>query len=181
MSGPIVPESNFKKVFYGTAAERAAYDTSKLGIGNRWETESGDVDEWTGTQWVKTHSGGAAKSELSSGSVLSYGNYPSSLYFEGSSSGSAAGTLYASGVVTNYNRFTLEVATLGATSVDVYASIDGTNFVAVRLIDNSTGAVFGATAINATGMYHLDGKFKAIRVDLVGTGASSIRFNHGNV
>ena len=93
----------------------------------------------------------------------------------------ATSPAYTSTDVSGYNVHMLDIDTLGATSVDVYANINGVaaDRRAVRLVDMSTGAVFAANAITAVGLYMLEGKFENIEVDIVGTGATTFRMSHG--
>ena len=113
-------------------------------------------------------------------STTAYGTWPANYYLEGTATESVDTTvMYTSGTASSYNRFTLGLTVLGATSVTVAASIDGTTYTDVRLFDASTGAVFATNAITAIGTYYLDGKYKNIRLTLAGTGATTVIFNHG--
>lgn len=127
--------------------------------------------------WVKIATGMFARRVFVGGSI--YGTYPSNYYLEGTATEATAIVMYESAPVATYNRFTLGLTVLGATSVTVSASIDGTTFTNVRMFDASTGAVFATDAINALGTYYLDGKYKNVRVTITGTGTTTIIFNHG--
>jgi hypothetical protein len=113
------------------------------------------------------------------GGTTDYGPYPASYFLNGTGTVAAAGVIYTSADISNYNQLVVDVTAV-TTSVDVYVSVDGTNFVGpVRLIDIKTGAVFATSALTAVGTYILNGKFKKIRIDGVGAGVATIRYSHG--
>lgn len=75
-----------------------------------------------------------------------------------------------------FNVMTVDVETIGATSFDVYASVDGTHYVGPLLgVDKKTNANYagtGAPAQGAVSLVEYEGKYLNWRIDLVGTGAS---------
>jgi len=147
-----------------------------------YETDTGDKYEYRGSAgWVQTDNAGSLLSELSSGSVWSYGNYPETWYSSGSWAGAADAATTTISSVESFNTFTMELHTLTATSATVALSLDGTNFTDVILYDLSTGALFATAAITATGIYQFRNlKFTDIRVTQAGAGAAEIRYSLGN-
>lgn len=123
---------------------------------------------------------GAAHVESQAGSVNAYGTHPANYWTDTSATGSAAGTVYTLTDATMYNQHTFHLTALTATSMDVYVSVDGTNYKGpVMLTDVATNANFATAAVNATGLYKLLGKFKKIRVDQVGANALTVKIGHG--
>ena len=132
-------------------------------------------DRATGRHVTQAATDEAAHSHLASGDV-NYSGHPATWYVNSSAIGAAAGVL-ATLNSASFNCLTVEVASLTATSADIYGSVDGTNFVGpLRLIDKKTNAVFATSAITAAGLYELKGKFKSIRIDQVGAGAVTVRY-----
>ena len=118
-------------------------------------------------------------SEITNG--WGYGNYPETWYQTGAWDGAADTETTTITGTEAYNTFTLELHTLTATSLTVSVSIDGTNFSNAMLVDLSDGAVFGAVAINATGIYRLfNMKFSDIKLTQAGAGAAEVRWSLGN-
>ena len=129
--------------------------------------------------------------QASSGSQWSYGTWPSNYYLTGSASTTTQtdnAVVYTSGDVSSYNIHVIE-NTSATDPVDVYISIDGTNFLAsasaVRLHDATTSGTYVVT-IPAGDVGILDGngsgiKVKKIKVLKDGATAEnpSIRYAHG--
>lgn len=167
--------------FAGTSAERVLIGTT----GNSYsatngtpffETDTGLLYYFYGSDWYRKDGVNII------GSV--YGSPANTLLTASTSAvGAAAGTIATSNDVSMYNYHPVEVYTLTATSVDVYGSIDGTNYVGpLRLYDAKTGALHTGSPLTAVGLYYLKGKeakYRNLRYDQVGAGASAIRYAHG--
>lgn len=119
---------------------------------------------------------GAAHVETKTGSQWAYGNWPNTLYANGSVVGAGAGTLATLTNLESYNRHTINLDALTATSLDVYVSVDGTNFEGpILLLNVSTGV---QEALDGVGSYVLKGKYKSIRLDQVGVNALTAQYAH---
>ena len=158
----------------GTRAERLAITAPALGE-EFYETDYGELWQGTGAEWREL-----APRRTATVDSDYRGVYPASYHTYGTATGAAAGAFYTSADVSMYNAHIVDVSALTATSVDVYASVDGTNFSGpLRLTDLKTGALFATSALTATGIYKLDGKYKKIRLDQVGANAATVRYSHG--
>lgn len=161
-------------------------DTDGVFAGDICLVNNGDVEQYTGTQWIQTASGGAASVATSSDSVTAYGNYPTTdrldIVLTTNVSTSDNTVLYTSNDVSMYNYHVIECT---AGTVDVFVSVDGTNFLSVaasvELINDVTtgGGIKSIDIATADGAGILRGKFRKIRVLQKGTTASNIRGFHG--
>lgn len=106
------------------------------------------------------------------------GNYPATWYLQDGATTEAADAFYESGDVSMYNHFEMNVTVIDSGNVTVSASIDGTTFADIILFDRSTEALFATAAIDATGQYYLDGKFKNITVTSSAADTHTIIYSH---
>lgn len=121
--------------------------------------------------------------------VTTDGPYPATWYLASAATVAASATdnvvIYKSNDVSSYNTFTVE--NLAVTDpVDIYVSLDGTNFstaaASITLLDDvTTGGGIKAIDIPVGKIGVLRGKFKGIKVLRKGTTneAQSIRYAHG--
>jgi len=130
---------------------------------------------------------GAKHTETQAGSIWAYGNYPNTLYLNDTSTGAAQTNntvIYTSNDVSIYNTHSIE-NTSTTDPVDVYVSVDGTNYAtlaaSVSLHDDvTTGGGVKVVTIPAGKIGVLTGKFRKIQVLKDGATAEtpSIRYSH---
>lgn len=148
--------------------------------GLEFTIQGGATYKWNGTSFDTISTSGASHTETQSGSVNAYGPHPATYWTDTSATGAAAGTVYTLTDASMYNQHLFHLSALTATSMDVYSSVDGTNYVGpLMLTDVKTNANFATAAVTAVGMYKLLGKFHSIRVDQVGVNALTVKVGHG--
>lgn len=159
--------------FTGTRAQRLTLSGAVTGD-EFHETDYSAIWQWTGSVWREL-----APRRTATVDSDYRGVYPATYHTYGSATGAAAGVIYPSADVSMHNAHIIDLSALTATSVDVYGSVDGTNFSGpLRLTDLKTGALFATSALTAVGIYKLSGKFKKIRLDQVGAGGATVRYSH---
>ncbi len=102
---------------------------------------------------------------------------PETWYTEVTDSSTADAEAMVMGDVSMFNRFTLGLTALTATSATVSASIDGTTFTDIIMWDASTGAPFATAAITAVGTYYMDAKYYSYKITQNGAGGSTIVYS----
>ena len=129
---------------------------------------------------------GAAHVETQAGSVWTYGNWPQYVTLAADFTAGAAdnAVLYTSGDVSTYNVHMIENLAASTNNMDVFGSLDGTNFnvtpLAVELMDDvTTGGGVKVVAIAPGKIGILRGKYKAIKVQQAGATDADGRILHG--
>ena len=130
---------------------------------------------------------GSAHIEMQAGSLWAYGNWPSTVVSQVEFTAGAADNaiLYTSADISMYNYHIIE-NTDTSVPLDIYVSIDGTNFnptaATVELLDDvTTGGGIKVVSIPTLKIGVLKGKFAKIRCLQVGAGTCDGRILHGVV
>ena len=106
---------------------------------------------------------------------------PQQWYVEESVTSTGAATLYTSGDVSMYNRFTMALSSTGTETCTIGVSVDGTNFVDIIPFDVSTGAAHSTANVTTDGIYYVDGKYNKVRIIQAGAGTPVVYWSHGNM
>lgn len=135
------------------------------------------IDPITGE--VRKNVGGAALVSQTSDSQWAYGNWPNTLFDDGSFVGAADAATVTLTNLESYDLLTLAVSAFTATALNITVSVDGTNFVAYLPTKDNFSTT--PAAIAATGVYFVRGKFSAIKLTQSGAGGVTCQFSHGVV